>query len=366
MPPTIQEAAPDVAVEETSAAAGASTFAGSDSRKYSYFEPKGRKATLYEDVTVDVQPDPGRYLIQDWIISFADGTPTYSPTRTDLKSSDWHKYRAPDQEWERNHYQRQSEAEATVKLVVDNGRKNGIVKRFDKSWVSVLQNHVSALKHAEFGLGTLYMYAQRDGMSQMINTSILTNSSYKLRFAQDLTLYLAEAALDLEKFDLEAGKDHWLNDPIWQGARKAIETVHAAEDYLEQYFAGNLLFEPLVTELVRSGLVMQFAAAHGDFVTPAVVAIAEGDYERNLANTVELFHILLHDPKEAEHNRQIVEDWLNKHVPVCRDAANQLQPIWSQPRVKVTSFADCYTAAKNRIETAISQIGVNLPKGVQL
>jgi propane monooxygenase small subunit len=81
---------------------------------------------------------------------------------------------------------------------------------------------------------------------------------------------------------------------------------------------------------------------------------------------VELFHILLHDPKEAEHNRQIVEDWLNKHVPVCRDAANQLQPIWSQPRVKVTSFADCYTAAKNRIETAISQIGVNLPKGVQL
>jgi propane monooxygenase small subunit len=103
MPPSRQEAVTDAAVEETSAAAGATTFAGSDSRKYSYFEPKGRKATLYEDVTVDVQPDPGRYLIQDWIISFADGTPTYSPTRTHLKSSDWHKYRAPDQEWERNH-----------------------------------------------------------------------------------------------------------------------------------------------------------------------------------------------------------------------------------------------------------------------
>ncbi len=32
-----------------------------------YFEPKGRKATHYEDMTVDVQPDPERYLIQDWI-----------------------------------------------------------------------------------------------------------------------------------------------------------------------------------------------------------------------------------------------------------------------------------------------------------
>ena len=272
MPPITQEAVD----ESDSAKAGSKTFVGSDSRKYNYFEPKGRKATLYEDVTVDVQPDPQRYLIQDWILSFADGTPTYSATRTAIKSSDWHKYRAPDQEWERNHYQRQSEAEATVKLVVDNSRKNGTVKRFDKSWLQILQNHVGALKHAEYGLGITYMDGQRDGMTQMINNSILMNSSYKLRFAQNLTIYLGEIALDTEKLDLEAGKSHWLDDPIWQGARRAIETVLGAEDYLEQYFAGNVLFEPLVTELVRSGLVMQFAAAHGDFLTPAIVVGSGG------------------------------------------------------------------------------------------
>jgi propane monooxygenase small subunit len=354
------------AVEEKSAAAGSKTFAGSDSRRYNYFEPKGRKATLYEDVTVDVQPDPSRYLIQDWIISFADGTPTYSATRTAIQSSDWHKYRAPDQEWERNHYQRQSEAVSAVKLVVDNARRNGIIKRFDKTWVAVLQNHVGALKHAEYGLGTVYMYAQRDGMSQMINTSILMNSSYKLRFAQDLTIYLAELGLDLPTLDLDAGKEHWLNDPIWQGARKASEEILAAEDYLEQYFAGNLLFEPLVNELVRSGLIMQFAAAHGDFVTPSIVAIAEGDYERNLANTVELFHIFLHDPKEAEHNQKIVQGWLAKYLPLCTEAANLLQPVWSQPRVKVGSFADAYAAARIRVEAILGQIGAELPKEVQL
>ena len=26
---------------------------------YNYFEPRKRRATVYEDVTVDVQPDPG-------------------------------------------------------------------------------------------------------------------------------------------------------------------------------------------------------------------------------------------------------------------------------------------------------------------
>jgi propane 2-monooxygenase small subunit len=362
MPPITQEAVD----QPDSAKAGAKTFVGSDSRKYNYFEPKGRKATLYEDVTVDVQPDPQRYLIQDWILSFADGTPTYSATRTVIKSSDWHKYRAPDQEWERNHYQRQSEAEATVRLVVDNSRKNGTVKRFDKSWLQILQNHVGALKHAEYGLGITYMDAQRDGMTQMINNSILTNSSYKLRFAQNLTIYLGEIALDTDKLDVEAGKSHWLNDPIWQGARRAIETVLAAEDYLEQYFAGNVVFEPLVTELVRSGLVMQFAAAHGDFLTPAIVSVAEGDYERNLSNTVELFQILLSDPKESEHNRQILGGWLKKYVPLAVEAANQLQPIWSQPRVKVGSFTDSYAAAQNRVAATLAQIGLTLPEGVQL
>ena len=68
-----------------SGAAGSATFAGSDSRKYNYFEPKGRKATHYEDMTVDVQPDPERYLLQDWIINFPDGTPTYSKDWTEVQ-----------------------------------------------------------------------------------------------------------------------------------------------------------------------------------------------------------------------------------------------------------------------------------------
>ena len=100
-------------------------FPGSDSRKYNYFEPKGRKATHYEDMTLDVQPDPERYLLQDWIISFPDGTPTYSKTWTKAQSSNWHAFRAVDQEWERTHYQRQSTICGMIQSVIENGRKSG-------------------------------------------------------------------------------------------------------------------------------------------------------------------------------------------------------------------------------------------------
>ena len=214
-----------------SGAAGAATFPGSDSRKFNYFEPKGRKATHYEDMTVDVQPDPERYLLQDWIISFPDGTPTYSKNWTKALSSNWHQFRSIDQEWERTHYQRQSTICGMVQGVIENARKSGAPKRMDKTWVKILQDNLGAWKHAEFGLGTSMMQAQRYGYTQMINTAILTNSSYKLRFAQDLTLYLAEIGLDLEGFDENAGKKHWLEDPIWQGTRKAIESIMGATTF---------------------------------------------------------------------------------------------------------------------------------------
>ena len=340
-------------------------FPGSDSRKYNYFEPKGRKATHYEDMTVDGQPDPERYLLQDWIISFADGTPAYSKDWTAAKSSNWHKFRAVDQEWEKTHYMRQSTICGMVQSTIENGRRSGAPARFDAAWVKILQNHLGAYKHAEFGLGTSTMQAQRYGYTQMVNSAILTNSSYKLRFAQDLTLYLSEIGLDLAGFDIAAGKKHWLEDPIWQGTRKSIESIMGSSDYLEQYFSINAVFEPLVGELFRAGFLMQAAAAQNDFITPAVVSAAEADYERNLANTVELFYILGTDPEHGKHNIALFNKWLATHAQLALDAANQLQPIWSQPRVKVASFADALTNAKNRIKGIATELGLTVPASLK-
>ncbi len=343
-----------------SGAAGSAQFVGWDSRKFNYFEPKGRKATHYEDVTVDVQPDPKRYLLQDWIISFADGTPTYAESWTAAKSSDWHKFRAIDQEWERTHYQRQSTIVGMIANVIENGRRSGAPKRFDKAWVKVLQDHLGAYKHAEFGMGTALMQAQRYGYTQMINNVILTNSSYKLRFAQDLTLYLGELGLDIQGIDLDAGKQHWMEDPIWQGTREAVETIMGTTDFLETYFATNVAFEPLVAELFRSGFVMQLAAAQNDFITPAVVSAAEGDYERNLANTVELFHMLVLDHQHGDANRKLFSDWLARHGKLAMTAAKHLQPIWSQPRVKVAQFSDAMELATNRLRAIGAEIGLDV------
>ncbi|MGC3940601.1 aromatic/alkene monooxygenase hydroxylase subunit beta [Roseobacter sp. EG26] len=343
-----------------SGAAGSATFVGSTSRKYNYFEPRGKRATHYEDVTVDVQPDPERYLIQDWIIDFggAKGGGAYQKDYTALKSSNWHAFRAPDQEWERTHYQRQSKICSMVQSVISNARKAGAPAAFDKVWNRILQAHLGAWKHAEFGLGTSLMQAQRYGYTQMINNATLTNSSYKMRLSQDITLYLAEIGMDIEGWDDDLGKKTWLEDPLWQPTREAIESIMGSEDYLEQYFAINLIFEPLVGELFRSGFLMQAAAANNDFITPPVISAAEADYERNLANAIDLMYLLVNDEEHGAHNKGLLQSWVTKHGDLADKAATALQPIWSQPHSKPVSFEDVKAVSHERLGQILNELGL--------
>lgn len=342
-----------------SGAAGAATFADSDSRRYRYFDPKGKRATHYEDVTVDVQPDPERYLLQDWIISFPNGDGAYEKGATAAQSSNWHAFRAPDQEWERTHYQRQSKIETMVQSVIQNARRAGANTALDRVWLKILQNHLGAWKHAEFGLGTSLMQAQRYGYTQMINNATLTNSSYKLRLAQDITLYLAEIGLDIDGWDDEAGKRTWMEDPIWQPTREAVETIMGSTDYAEQYLATNLVFEPLVGELFRSGFMMQVAAANSDFITPSVISAAEADYERNLANAIDFAFMLVDDKEYGAANRELFQGWIAKHAALADKASESLRPIWSMPHSKPLSYDEARTVSVERFGKILGELGLS-------
>ena len=124
--------------------------------------------------------------------------------------------------------------------------------------------------------------------------------------------------MDIDGWDDEPASSAWLEDGIWQGTREAVETIMGSTDYLEQYFATNVVFEPLVGELFRSGFLMQVAAANDDFITPPVISAAEADYERNLANTIDFIYLLANDEQHGAHNRQLFQGWLDKHGALGR------------------------------------------------
>lgn len=156
----------------TDAEAGALEFPSSTSRSYNYFTPRKRRGTVYEDVTVHVQPDPERHLTQGWIYAFADGSAGYPPDWTALKSSDWHKFLDPNEEWEQTIYRNNANVVRQVKSNVESAKDAGAFAAFNTAWTKVLEQHVFTWAHAEHRLGLhVYTPAQRDAPTNMINNA---------------------------------------------------------------------------------------------------------------------------------------------------------------------------------------------------
>ncbi|MBE3559600.1 MAG: toluene hydroxylase [Ktedonobacteraceae bacterium] len=355
------------AVHITNAQAGAATFSGSESRSFNYFKPRGRHASVYEEVTVDVQPDTNRHLLQGWLYAFADGTRGYDASWTKMRASDWHTFRDPNEQWHRNMYIREANTVRQVQQALAIAREQNVYATWNASWTKCVETHVSAWMHPEHGLGMyVFLAAQRDGMTNMINNAIAINSADKLRFAQDLALYNLELSERIPGFNGFAHKQTWKNDPAWPGVRENVERLTATPDWAEQLFAANLIFEPLCGELFRSQFVLQFAAPHGDYVTPVLFGIAELDYEHNLAYSIEQFRLLAEDEQYGEANKRIMQEWLAHWTPFSVSGARLLQPLWSQTQIKVLRFEDAYERAKERFTSILSKLGLTLPEEVQL
>jgi propane 2-monooxygenase small subunit len=376
----------------TDAEAGAREFpdSGASARRYNYFKPAKRKQTHYEDVTVEVQPDPRHYLSQGWIYGFADGSRGYPLTWTKLKAwgvdkpepergpgsgglpknfewpaHGWHEFRDPNEEWEMTLYRYNANVVRQVNQNIENARQGKAFQMWTPNWVRFVERNVGAWMHIEHILG-LYVFAacNRSGPTNMHNTAIAVNSTHKIRFAQDLALYNLTLSEEIEGFDGAAHIEAWNSDAEWQAVRALCESLTAVQDdWGESIFATNVVFEPLIGELFRSNLVMQSAAGNGDFVTPTVVGAGEYDFaQRDLRWTIACFAPLTEDKEFADHNRELMQGWLSKWVPMALDAARKMQPLWSQPDAKPPRFEDSLDKAKNRFAGICSDLGLNVPE----
>jgi len=333
--------------EFTDAEAGALEFPSSTSRSFNYFTPRKRRATVYEDVTVDVQPDPDRHLTQGWVYAFADGTAGYPQEWTALKSSNWHEFLDPNEEWEQTIYRNNAAVVRQIQQNIEHGRTA----------------HVFAWAHAEHGIGMhVYTPAQRDAPTNMINNAMAVGAAHKLRFAQDLILYNLELSEEIEGFDGQAHLATWKDDPNWQAVRENVERLTGVRDWSEAFFASALVFEPLVGELFRSGFVMQTAALQGDFVTPTLVGSGESDVARDQRGARALFGMLADDKEHGEANKAVMQQWLAAWTPVSVAAARKLQPVWSQPAEKAMRFEESYERSSQRFKELLSDIGLETPK----
>ena len=234
----------------TDAEAGAKEFPDSDSRRFNYYIPAKRKQSHYEDVTVEVQPDPRHYLSQGWLYGFADGRGGYPLDWTALKAwgvdrpeperypgsggkgydwpaHGWHEFRDPNEEWELTLYRYNSNVVRQVNQNVENARQSKAFEQWNPNWVRFVERNVGAWMHVDHGLG-LYLYAnaQRRAPTNMHNNAISVNSMHRIRAAQDLALYNLTLTEEVPGFDGAAHLETWKLRPGLAGRAGGRRAAH--------------------------------------------------------------------------------------------------------------------------------------------
>ncbi len=297
-------------------------------RDFGWFEPAGRRSTLYEDVTVDTQPSIHRHLQRGWPLSFEDGRGTWNDASTALRSSDWFAFRDPGEQWERPYYQAGAAVEQQIESALRSAAEQGLIADFEPSWVAFLRDQLQVPAYLEHGLWFALATAARDCLSDSVAICVCLQAAMKQRSAQAIVLY----AMDLERhlgqpLPIETARDAFLDEAVWQPARRYLERLAATADWAEVLFAANLCFEPTVATLVRRELGTRAAAANGDLVTPVLARVETQEWEWARTWTVALSRFLLADAEHGAHNRAVLAGWVRDWLPQALAAATALTPV---------------------------------------
>jgi NAD(P)H-flavin reductase/ferredoxin len=297
-------------------------------RQFSWYTPRKRRATLYEDVTVDTQPSIHRHLTRGWPVSFEDGRGTWNDGSTALRSSNWFDFRDPGEQWERPFYQRGTAVEQQIEGALRSAVAEGLLEDFSEQWIAFLRGFLQIPAYVEHGLWFATATAARDCLSDSIAQCVCLQAAMKQRSAQAIVLY----AMDLERefgvaFPIELAREAFQSEPAWQPARAYLERLAATADWGEVVIAANLCFEPVVGTLIRRELGTRAAAANGDTVTPVLARVATQEWEWTRAWTVELVRFLCDDASFGDSNRSLIGEWVRKWLPATVEAALTLAPL---------------------------------------
>ena len=307
---------------------GAAEPGGDESeRQFAWYVPRKRRASLYEDVTVDTQPSVHRHLRRGWPVHFDDGRGIWSDSSTELRSGDWYAFRDPGQQWERPFYQRGTAVENQIEGAIRSAATEGVFEDFTPEWVEFLRSYLQLPAYVEHGLWFATATAARSCLSDSITSCVALQAAMKQRSAQAIVLY----AMDLEdhhgEFPIEAARERFLEDEPWQPTRRYLERLASISDWGELIVAANVCLEPLVGTLLRRELGIRAAAANGDTVTPVLARVATQEWEWVRDWTVDLLRFALEDAAHGSHNRERIQTWVRDWLGQAGEAALALASV---------------------------------------
>jgi phenol hydroxylase P1 protein len=244
---------------------------------------------------------------------------TFDQGRTAIRMEDWYRFKDPRQFY----YGTYTIARANMHQTTDRNfafeEKRNLLNNVDPQWREQLVRYLIPLRHYEWGANMNACAITDAGYGTAITSATVFTAGDRLGIAQILSrigILLGGGNGDL----LDAGKTEWMENPAWQGVRKAVEESLVLKDWFEILLAQFLVMDGLIYPLVYD----HFDRAGQKQGASAVTMLCEFMVDWSAEHNRWVDAVVKLAAAESDENRALLTEWYVKWRDIMSDA---LQPL---------------------------------------
>jgi len=298
-----------------------------------------KPASRYQEASYDLAPEHNFHYRPLW----QPDKLLYDKSRTAVVMEDWYVHKDPRQYY----YGTYVQARAKLQEVTENNysffERRNLAERMSDEVREKIIRCLLPLRHAELGANMNNIFACSYGTATVVTQGFLFNGMDRLGIAQ----YLSRIGLLLDGNSgdsLTAAKEHWMNDPVWQGTRRYIENVLCLEDWFEVFIAQDVVLDTLLYDLIYNQFDQAITAAGGGDLAILIEFMQE--WHTDTSRWVD--SVLKITAAESDHNRQLIGGWIEEWR---EKAVTDLAPL-AEAAVGGEAMGDALKVLNTRIAKA--------------
>lgn len=264
-----------------------------------------KPASRYEEGTYDMQAEVNFHYRPTWDPKYK----LFDASRTAIKMADWYSFKDPRQFYYGTYTIARSRMMESVEKNFAFFEKRGLAATINPSWTEKLKRYLIPLRHYEWGANMNNCQITDFGYGTAITQTAMFATMDRLGIAQLISRI--GLMLDGNQGDsLTAGRHLWLEGPMWQGLRHAIEDSFVLDDWFEQFVAQNFALDGVIYPLVYQNFDREGLAHGGAAMSPLIEFMADW-YEEETRWVDALLRVTA---AESPENKALLQGWMKTWI----------------------------------------------------
>ena len=305
-----------------------------------------KTASRYQEAAYDIQPTTNFHYPPTW----EEDKELYDVSRTAIVMEDWYAFADPRQYYYTSYVTARAKQQESMSSNLDMAEKRGLLNSVPADLKLKVRNILTPFRHVEYGANMNNQSICEKGYGTTITSLASFNGFDRVGIAQ----YISRIALLIDENEEEglvkARKD-WLENPVWQPLRHAVEDTFVLSDWMETMVAQNVVMDGLVYPLIYDRFIND-VVANGGSVFAATTQFMNDWYAETVRWTNQLMKVTA---AESNENAELLSSWVTKWSDRLEEA---LMPIAKE--ALGDSGADQLAEVKQALHARLAKQGLSV------